>query len=356
MTGYDYGNARLRARRHGLLRREHYAGLLGRGGPELLVALAASSYLPQAEAAEAATGGWLMTLYRAARDHLVAALTGVAGFYSGRAREVVTALLGRFDAHNTLVLLRAAHHGTTPDPALLIPVGRLGAGTAREAAGQPDLPAAARLLAARRLPDPAAAPVLLATAHRYELDTGLAAVEQAVTHAAWAHQLGVLGAAGPAADEALAAFRRETDDRNLLLALRLRESAGQHRAGAPAAGLPPLPGGTLPAGQLAAVRQAPARAGALAALAPVRRAWQGPLTAWAGGGDLATLQAGLETARLRAECRRLRRGDPLGAATAAHYVLAHQVQARNVQLLAQAAVGVLTQDEVRHHLVIDDPA
>ena len=343
MTGYDYGNARLRARRPGLLRDEQYAGLLGRDGPELLVGLAASSYLPRAEAAQAATGGWLATLYRAAHDHLVAALTGVAGLYSGRAAEAVTALLGRFDLHNTLTLLRSAHHGTAPDPALLVPVGRLGAGTAREAAGQPDLPATARLLAGRRLPDPGTAPVLVAAARRYELDTGLAAVEQAVTHSAWAHQLGVLRAAGPAAGEALAALRREADDKNLLLALRLRE---------PGSELQQLPGGTVPAGQLAAARRAPARAGVLAALAPVRRTWQGPLTAWADGGDLATLQAGLETGRLRAECGRLRHGDPLGAATAAHYVLAHQAQARNVQLLAQAAAGVLTQDDVRHHLVM----
>jgi vacuolar-type H+-ATPase subunit C/Vma6 len=343
MTGYDYGNARLRARRRALLRHEQYAGLLGRGGPELLVGLAASSYLPQAGAAEAATGGWLATLYRAAHDHLVAALTGVAGFYSGRARDVLAALLGRFDVHNTIALLRAAHHGTAAGPELLIPAGRISPGTAREAAGQPDLPAAARLLAGRRLPDPGTAPVLLAAARRYELDTGLAAVEEAVTHAAWAHQLGVLRAAGPAAAEALAVLRREADDRNLLLALRLREPAGERRY---------LPGGTFPAARLAAAGQAPARAGALAALAPVRRAWQGPLTAWADGADLATLQAGLETARLRAECGRLRRGDPLGAATAAHYVLAHQAQARNVQLLAQAAAGVLTGDEVRHHLVM----
>jgi len=48
VTGYDYGSARLRARRRGLLRHEQYAGLLGRDGPGLLAGLAASSCLPQA--------------------------------------------------------------------------------------------------------------------------------------------------------------------------------------------------------------------------------------------------------------------------------------------------------------------
>jgi V/A-type H+/Na+-transporting ATPase subunit C len=352
VTGYDYGNARLRARRRGLLRHEEYAGLLGRDGPGLLSGLAASSYRPQAEAMVTATGGWLEQLYRAARDHLVAALTGVAGFYSGRAGEVVTALLGRFDVHNALTLLRAQHHGTLPDPALLIPVGRLDARTAREAAGQPDLPGAARLLAGRRLPDPGTAAVLLAAAHRYELDTDLAAVEQAVAHSAWAHQLGALLADGPATDEALAALRREAEDRNLLLALRLREAANEGSTGVTAADQQQLPGGIMPAGQLTVILQAQARADVLAAMVPVRHAWHGPLTAWAGGGDLATLHADLETERLRAECRQLRRGDPLGAATVLHYVLAHQAQARNVRLLVQAAAAVVSHDEVRRHLVV----
>lgn len=349
MTGYDYGNARLRARRPGLLRHEQYAGLLGRGGPGLLAGLAAAAYLPPAEATGASSGGWRPTLRRAVHDQLVTALAGVAGFYSGRAGEVVTALLGRFDIHNTITLLRAAHHGNPVSPGQLVPVGRIGAGTAREVAGQPDLPAAARLLAGRRLPDSGTAVVLLAAADRYELDTGLAGVEQAVTRSGWVHQLEALQTAGPAAGEALAAFGREADNRNLLLALRLRESAGES---GPGGASQQLPGGTLPAGQLAAVRQAPARSGVLAALAPLRRAWLAPLTRWADGGDLATLHTSLETARLRADCRWLRRGDPLGAATAAHYVLAHQAQARNVELLAQAAAGVLTLDDVRNHLVL----
>jgi vacuolar-type H+-ATPase subunit C/Vma6 len=354
VTGYDYGNTRLRARRAALLRGEQYAALLGRDLPGLLAALAATSYRPQAEAAAGASGGGLGLLYRVTRDHLAAALADVAGFYRSRAGDVVAALLGRFDVHNVLALLRAAHHGRAEAAAdtALVPVGRLGARTASEAAAQPDLPAAARVLAAGRLPDPETAAVLAAASRRYEVDTNLAAVEHAVARSARAHQLRVLTAAGPAAEPAVAALRRETDDVNLLLALRVREAGGSAAdSGSGMAGPPCLPGGTVPDGRLAAIRRAPARADVLAAAAPASARWRSPLTAWAEGGDLATLQASLDTERLRAELRLLGRADPLGPAPVLHHVLAHQVQARNIQLLAQVAAGAIDRDTARQHLI-----
>ena len=269
---------------------------------------------------------------------------------------MVTALLGRFDVHNVLTLLRQHHHGTEPGTAAapLVPVGRLDAETALEAAGQPDLPAAARLLAARGLPDSGSAEVLLTAQRRYEIDADLACIEQAVAVCARAHQMKVLTAAGPAADLAADALRRETDDLNLLLALGLRESANGRARGSAADAIAQayLPGGTVPPLRLATIGQAPARADVLAAAAPVRAAWRGPLAAWAERSDLATLHADLDTERLRTEFRLLRRADPVGAATILHYVLAHETQARNLRLLAHAAVGAVSQATVRRHLVI----
>src|SRR5581483_5247801 len=160
----------------------------------------------------------------------------------------------------------------------------------------------------------------------------------------------VLTAAGPAAEPTVAALRRETDDVNLLLALRVRETGGPAADnGSGMAGPPCLPGGTVPDGRFAAIRHAPARADVLAAAAPASARWRSLLTAWAEGGDLATLQADLDTERLRAELRLLRRADPLGPAPVLHHVLAHQVQARNIQLLAQAAAGAIDRDTARQH-------
>jgi vacuolar-type H+-ATPase subunit C/Vma6 len=354
MSGYDYGNTRLRARRAALLRRDHYHGMLGRDLPGLLAALAATSYRPQAEAVALRPGGQLAQLYQAADDHLAAALTGISSYYRGRAHNVVTALLGRFDLEAVLALLRAAHHGTLPSGAgaLPPPVARLDTATARLAAREPDLPAAARFLAARRLPDPDSAGALLTAQRRYEIDTDLARLEETVARAARGHQLRVLTAAGPPAAPAAAALRRETDDRNLLLALRLREP-GTNRSGGTAsehAGAY-LPGGTVPLPLFNAIQRIAERAQVVPAATQARPAWHDALADWAVGGSLAALHARLDTERLRTDLRLLARADPLGPAPVLHHVRAHQAQARNLRLLAQAAAGAVSHEEARRQLV-----
>jgi V/A-type H+-transporting ATPase subunit C len=348
MSGYDYGNTRLRARRTGLLRDEQYAALAGRDLPALVTALAATSYRPQAEAASADLG----SLNRVVRDHMVTALADVSGFYRGRAGDVVAALLGRFDVHAVLTVLRARHHGIPAETAcaLLLPVGAVSAQTARRAAREPDLPAAARFFAARRLPDADTAAVLLHAQRRYEIDGDLACVEEAVARSARTRQATVPAAAGPEAEQVTTAIRREIDDLNLLLALRLRASGpGGSGTGGPKAY---LPGGSVSLSALRAIQQAPTRPDAVAAVpGSAHQAWRGPLSAWSENGDLTVLHADLEDERLRTQLQALRKGDPLGAAPVLHYVLAHQAQARNLRLLGQAAVGAVSHDDARRHLI-----
>lgn len=348
MSGYDYGNARLRARRAGLLRAEQYAALAGRDLPALVMALAATSYRPQAEAA----GGDLGSLNRIVRDHMVTALADVSGFYRGRAGDVVAALLSRFDVHAVLTVLRARHRGTPAETAcaLLVPVGAVSAQTAGRAAREPDLPAAARLFAARRLPDPDTAAALLNAQRRYEIDGDLAQVEETVARSARTRQATVLAAAGPEAEQVTAASRHEADDLNLLLALRLRAAgADGSGTGGPEAY---LPGGSVPLPVLRAIQRAPTRRDAVAAVpGPAHQAWRGPLADWSQSGDLAALHAALEDGRLHTQLRALRGGDPLGAAPVLHYVLAHQAQARNLRLLGQAAAGTVSHDQARRQLI-----
>jgi V/A-type H+-transporting ATPase subunit C len=353
MTGYDYGNARLRARRAALLRPEQYASLASRDLPGLLTALAATCYKPQADATADPRDGPLCQVERLVRDHLTAALGDVAGFYHDQARVVVIAVLGRFDVQNVLTLLRAAHHGGAAEvSAALVPVGRLSTRTAREAAAQPDLPAAARLLAGRGLPDPGSASALREAARRYEVHASLALAEHAVARAGRASQLQTLTDSGAAAEPVTAALHRETNDQNLMLALRLREAGDRPGIGRGAGhgGGQFLPGGTVPDGQLAAIQGAPTRTGAATAAAAVSR-WRPALSAWADGGDVARLHAEVETERLRAELRLLRGADPLGPAAVLQHVLAHQVQARNIRLLTRAAAGDISHDNARRQLV-----
>ena len=349
MTGYDYGNTRLRARRGRLLRGEDYAALIGRDLPALVTGLAATSYRPQAEAA----GADLTSLNRIVHDHMVAALAGVSEFYRGRARDVVAVLLSRYDLHAVLTVLRARHHGTPADAAtsLLIPAGAISAQTARRAAREPDLPAAASFFTARRLPDADTAAVLLRAARRYEIDGDLARVEESVTRSARARQATVLAAGGPGAAQVTAAIRREADDLNLLLALRLREGEPDGSGADDREAY--LPGGSVPPPVLHVIRRAPARGDAVAAASgPGRESWRGPLANWSESGDLAALHAVLEDERLRTQLRVLRGGDPLGAAPVLHYLLAHQAQARNLRLLGQAAVAAVRHDQARRQLVV----
>jgi vacuolar-type H+-ATPase subunit C/Vma6 len=352
MTGYDYGNTRLRGRRAGLLRGPQYAALADRDLPALVAALATTSYRPQAEAASAD----LESLNRVARDHMVAALTGVRGFYRGRAGKVAAAVLGRFDVHAVLTVLRARHLGSPADAAcaLLIPVGAVSADTARRAAGEPDLPAAAGFFAARRLPDAGTAATLLRAQARYEIDGDLASVEEAVTRTARSHQAQVLAEAGAEADQVTSALAREADDLNLLLALRLREGDAGGSGAGDSAGADDayLPGGLVPLPVLRAARRSPSRQEAVAAAETTgHETWRGPLADWSRGGDLAGLHAALLDEGLRAQLRTLRGGDPLAAAPVLYYVLAHQAQARNLRLLGQAAVGAISHDQARRRLI-----
>jgi hypothetical protein len=187
-------------------------------------------------------------------------------------------------------VLRARHHGTPADAAcaLLVPVGAVSAQTARRAAREPDLPAAARFFAARRLPDAGTAAALLHAQRRYEIDGDLARVEETVACSARARQATVLAAAGPEAEQVTTAIRREADDLNLLLALRLRT------AGADGSGTGDretyLPGGSLTLPVLRAIQRAPARQDAVAAVpGPARQAWRGALADWSQSGDLASI-------------------------------------------------------------------
>lgn len=346
MSGYDYGNSRLRARRAGLLRGEQYAALAGRDLPGLITALAVTAYRPQVEAAD----GDLGSLDRIVRDHMVAVLGGIREFYRDRARDVVTVLLGGFDLHAVLTVLRARHHGFSADAAcdLLIPVGAVSAEAARRAALEPDLAAAARFFATRRLPDPDTAAALRRVERRYEIDGDLAAAEEAVTCSARGRQSAVLAAAGAEGRQAAAAIGRQADDLNLLLALRLREAAeGRTALVGPAVY---LPGGSIPLQVLRTVQRAPSPQDAVAAVPG--QPWRGPLGGWSRSGDLAALHAALESGRLRTQLRALRGGDPLGADPVLHYVLAHQAQARNLRLLGQAAAGAVTHEEARRQLIV----
>ena len=110
---FDYGNTRLRARRGAFLSRAAYERLLGEDIDGVLRELQGTRYAPQAEAV--GHGGGLHALHLAVRSELACSLEEMRSFYSGRARQLVDALLSRFDVQNVISLLRARSHRDTVD-------------------------------------------------------------------------------------------------------------------------------------------------------------------------------------------------------------------------------------------------
>src|SRR6185312_179437 len=119
--------------RGALLDRAAYERLLGEDIDGVLRALQDTRYAPQAEAVGRVGG--LQALHLTVRSELACSLEEMRSFYSGRARQLVDALLSRFDLQNVISVLRARSHPDTSTAdalAALTPVGWLVEPLARE--------------------------------------------------------------------------------------------------------------------------------------------------------------------------------------------------------------------------------
>jgi len=331
--------------------------MLGKDVDGVLGALSRTPLGPEVEAALTRHGG-ARRLHEAVRLHMARALEEMRSFYGGRARELVNLLLSRWDLHNVLTLLRgeAAAPHTEEALAHVYPMGAMADAYAREISRQNELAAAVGLMVRWRLPDPETAATLRASWPDYERTEDLAALEHAVTAAWAARTTEALDASGPAAEPLRRVFGRETDERNLLVALRLREALARGETDR----LPVLKGRGvyLPGGSVKPARfddgiRLPddARvAEALAGAGPM--AWRQPLEEWARGGTLADLQFGLEARRARDVVALFAMGDPLGLDVPVAYAVAKETEARNLRLVGEGAARGLPPDRVRARLVL----
>ena len=344
---FGYGNTRLHARRSALLRGADYERLIGRDVDGLLGALATTAYAADAEASRAPDG--LRRLHDAIRMHLSRSLEEMRSFYAGRARELVDVLLARFDLHNVIAVLRA--HAGTHRPAeealpALIDMGWLVDPLAHEILREGELAGAVDLLA-RSTPDREQAGALRAAFAEYERTEDLAALEHAVAGDHAARAVAALSGCGPDARTLLRFTRREIDERNLLIALRLRD--------APAPGARAddtlLAGGSIPLARFAAALHAPAPA-AVAALGRLGEgSWQAPLHQWATSGDLLGLERELQRRRVAAAAALFVAGDPLSIDVPIAFAAAKRSEARNLRLLGEASARGIHPDTVRRELL-----
>jgi V/A-type H+-transporting ATPase subunit C len=351
-TDFAYGNTRLRARRGELLRGADYERLIGADVHGLLAALRSTAYAPDVEAAQRSDG--LRQLPAAIRSNVGRSLEEMRSFYSDCARELVDLLLSRFDVQNIVSVLRAKAGGQKPAeaaPIVLASVGWLVEPLAGELLRQRELAGAVDLLA-RSTPDRDQAHALRAAFSEYERTEDLAALERAVVADQAARGAATLGAARRDGSTLLRLMPREIDERNLLVALRLRDAVGGGAAAPPSPEDALLPGGSAPPAAFEAAVQVPAPNAVAGALGPVgREAWRAPLARWAATGDLTALERELERGRIADATALFAAGDPLAIDVPLAFMAAKLAEARNLRLLGEAGVRRIAPDVVRRELL-----
>ena len=355
---FAYGNARLRARRSKMLSREDYEALMGRDVDAVLGALSGTPYGPEVEAALTRHHG-AQRLHEAVRRHLARSLEEMRSFYEGPARKLVDVLLSRWDLHNTLTLMRGEVTAPQTEEALahVYPIGAWLDARAREIARQNEFTAAVQLLVRWKLPDPQTARGLRDAWPEYERTGDFPALEHAVTANWTARTAGALKGAGGDGAALRRFFERETDEKNLLLALRLRDALRRGETDR----LPALegygvylPGGSVEIGRFDGAMRLPDAADVTVALAAGHEHWRRPLERWAASGNLAGLQHELESRRTGDAAGLFAAGDPLGVDLPVAYAVAKEAEARNLRLIGEGASRGLDSGTVRARLVLFD--
>ncbi|MCX7851516.1 MAG: V-type ATPase subunit [Caldilineales bacterium] len=344
--GFDYVNARLRARKRQFLTAAAYERLLLAPDIEALIgALGQSPYRRALEQALSTHSG-LAAVLRALQVDFGATLQQLQAFCAGQAAPLFALLIRPYWRHNVLTLLRGVAARSDPGQVvpLLIAVAPFTEGILSELARQPSLRRLVDLLAQRHLPDGELAQALVAALARSD---ELRSLELAFDRA-WAGQTSAQVAALRDPNAALLRlwWARQMDLHNLLVALAL---------GGAAQVMPEtwLPGGQLDARTLEAVRTA-GDAGRLAEVletAPGGAFWVASVRAW-DGAHAAGLQQLWEQALARWQIGLFRTADPLGVGILMAYLAAKEVEIRNLRLIAQAVAGNLDRAEAQGRLMV----
>lgn len=160
MSGYEYGNARLRAMRSRLLSRRELDALAGTGSLQgLIAALAKTVYQKPVESALTRYTG-MNCIDEALRNDLINTVGRISGFYHEETLGTIALVLRTYDIHNLKAILRGLSRNVSSSEiiAVLLPIGELKMGTLRELARSNNPREVIDLLASQSLPF--AAPLL----------------------------------------------------------------------------------------------------------------------------------------------------------------------------------------------------
>ncbi len=353
MSGIDYGNARVRALKAGLLDGPAYRSLAAADLDALIAALADTAYRADLQAATPRFGG-LRRLEEALRTNLGRTLAMLPGWYDGADADGIRTVLSRWDLRNARTILRGAYGHSPPDEivALLVPAGSLGESILAELAESPDLRTVVEQMVVRSVPSTAVARAVLETWPDYATTGDLRTLEHAL-HLGHARELVFrMAALDPVVSRVL---RRELDGTNILTALRLQAAASTvGELGAVEAEEELLPGGEIPLAVLAAAARADEASTAASTLhgSAMPPEWREPIASYGRSGALGALADALDAAQARTNAGMFATGDPLGIAVPVAFVWAKENEVRNLRVLGSGLAGGIPADMIEDDLVI----
>ncbi len=260
---YGYANARLRAMKSRLLKRNEYAELLDERTVEDVVArLAHSVYQPEIEAALVKASGW-ECLSEALRRHLANTLARITRFFSDTPQRLWNILISRWLVFNLKTILRGQAHSVAAAEILdaLVPAGDLQESDYSRLVQQPSVRATVDLLATW---SHAYARPLLEAMPQYASSGDLAELELALDRARYGKALDELAQIeDDNAQVVRSMLQDEIDVTNILVVIRLSQWGGANarltqRYGSAAPAPLFIPGGGLATQHLSAYKQVPA--------------------------------------------------------------------------------------------------
>jgi V/A-type H+-transporting ATPase subunit C len=358
--GYEYGNARLRAKRSQLLKEADYLALLScEKLEEVIAALIETPYKEDLERALARLGG-VQAIFEALRANLTRTLRQIRGFFEGPPQMLIDLLLRRWDRHNLLTILRGQSREVSAEVVLsaLIPVGQLDEISLRELARQPGLQAALDLMVTWRLPySQVLRQVKRQSSSGFELDQ----LELALNRFHYNSLYQALSQGNGNRAIVLDYLRGEVDLINIRTVFRLAHlpeliPVVQHRyEAATIVSLLIEPGGCLPAKRLAElVAETNGLAGIVQGLKDTRygkaleAGWQRFQTE---AGGLTGIERALERWQAGYVASLFNR-DPLSVAIPLAYIGCKEVEVTNLRLIAQAVALNLDRQKLQQDLII----
>lgn len=354
MTGYDYGNARLRAMRGRLLDMGDYTALLSAGSLDgLLGVLHATPYEVDVEAAMTRDRS-LRAIDDAVRRNLARTFRAMRSFYDDEAGRRVELLVKRWDVRNLRTILRARSRLAPPDSVVaeLVPAGDLSDAELMELAEQPNVRGVVELMVAWELPDRWVARRVLQQLPIFDATGEVSHLERTLFQA-WGETLAERLTDLPGDRGMSLILRAEIDHSNVVAAARYWDARLGNET-VPLLLLDELtPGGRIAGRTIHAASQYADRSEVARALAegPSLPGWKVALVAWAEHGD--TTQLAEELARdLFHAAGRLFTTDPLDSSVPTAFTFAKEAEAQNIRLIARGVVHGFPPDEIAEHLVV----